>query len=551
MDLLEALVEAEITGVTVDTVQLEKLSEKYSEQAANYEKKFSEYEEVMRLESRLKFEELDKEVEKLRKKVSKSAASVAKAKEKVENAKTEAGRKTAQKRVDAAESKRKEAATELADKLEEANTHKQLAEGNDSQLQIYYGIDGNDIELVNMKSTQQMGVLLFDVCGVTGGKKSKKTGFPSVNEKALKAIDHPIAELVLRHRHVSKMVSNYLAGTRDKIDPKRNVVHNSFKINGAVSGRLSSGFHTIPAHGEDSILKSLYVSSTLGGFIIAADLSQIELRIAADIANDEVMIKGFNDGIDLHQLTTDRLNQAVSANKYDRQVGKQTNFAMIYDCSPRGLQAQGIAADEDEGSLFIKTFFSLYQGIKGYMDYMKSSVHKNKMVWSRLGRLRDLRFIYQLADWKAVKQGINFPVQSEASEYTNLVICRLFQTLREYGFTSRVLGGVHDSVILDAECHEVSKVIRLVKREFESASFAPYFPNHKLKVPITIDVKVGRNMWDGKELKSWHYEDLSPESMDFLCRLEISKKDYEKMLTQEQYYDMMRKGITNYKTFLS
>lgn len=244
MHLMETLIDVEEAGIAVDLTQVENLEKMYAEEAKGAIEKFHQLPEVQLLEIRLRVEKQQKEVDKLKRKL---------------------------KRLKSAAAMQKTTVT-LQTEHNKLLDLKALEDNRDAR-DIWF--QANKIELVNMSSTHHMGHLLYEIVGLPAGKVSKRTGKPSVDMETLKELDHESAKLVVEHRHAVKMRSTYLTKIRNTIDHRANVIHPNFVTNGTVSRRLSSGFHTYPAHGKDAILKSVFVPSFLGGYILAADLSQI------------------------------------------------------------------------------------------------------------------------------------------------------------------------------------------------------------------------------------------------------------------------------------
>lgn len=361
----------------------------------------------------------------------------------------------------------------------------------------------NPIEHINIGSNPQMATLLFDVCDLKATKKSKKTNNPSVDEGVLKSLDHPIATIIKEYRHLSKMRNTYIANIEGNIDSYTGVIHPSFVVNGSVSGRLTSGFHTLPSRGEDFIIKSMFISSNPNGLIVAADFGQMEIRAAASIAGDKNMIEAMRAGEDLHKITAASIYNIPIEEITDEQryVGKTINFGLIYSISPYGLINQGIAKDIEEGERFIETFFVLYPGIKRWMKHTEDVIGRIGATANPLGRFRDLRILLDQNQNKALRQGVNFPIQSIASDYALIATYKMYRWLVSTNKISRIIGMVHDSVLVDTIPDETLEVILKFKEIAESGDFSPYFPDFRFKVPLEVDFKVGYSLFLPKNLE--------------------------------------------------
>lgn len=543
MALMRILMQIQVAGVSVDPSVVEMLETHYSDRAEATLKQILQIPEVQQMELDLRVEAHKKEVEKAERKYLRLKGNREK---KVEPASVDLGREQdkldgliarsmdqdlpdAEKALLAKETKKQETAVKKAQKkydgyLEGSDAEKRsliavgeakedlkqaraLASDDEARVVFFERTPEEDAwKYFKVSSNQQLATLLFEKIKVRRGRASAKTGQHSVDKKVLSRVTHPIGQMLLDHRHDSKMVSTYLAKVRREIDWATHMVYPFFTVYGAVSGRVSSGFHTIPAHGHDAVLKAPYVSSYLGGVVVAADLGQVELRIAADISRDSRMVEGFNTGVDLHKVTAAQLfDVPVEEVTHDqRQRGKSVNFALIYATTEFGLVSRGNADNEEEGRHFISSFFKLYPGIKQYMKRAEKIVRQNRRIRSRLGNVRYLGLAWEEDENSAIRKGINYPIQCEAGVYSLICTIRIHRRLRKMGYASRILGMVHDSLILDTEPSETCDVINMVNEEFESANFGPFYPDHKLSVPLAIDIKVGSSMYmeDEAELPS-------------------------------------------------
>lgn len=438
----------------------------------------------------------------------------------------------------------------LQDKLEQVKPTKR---GETNRSRLTEQIKGQQEELekaknsgsilikrVNIRSNPHLVHLLYDICGEIPTKKSKLTGKPSVDEESLKGINHPIVDTIKQYRHNYKMLNTYLQPIEDTIDPITGVIHPIYHINGAVSGRLTSGFHTYPAHGEDAIIRSIFTSAFPDGIIISADFSQIELRIAAILSEDPVMLRAFREGKDLHKLTASKIYNIPieQVTQEQRQKGKTCNFALIFACSSQGLVRQGIATTENEGKYFLDSFFSLYKGMKSWMDNKRNRTEATGIAYSPLGWIRDLRLLKDRDLSRVIRQGINFPVQNIGGIYPLLSMVKLWKWLQENQISSRIIGTVHDSVYIDVFRSEAIQVITKFKEIAESGDFSPFFDFDNKGISLSVDFKVGCNMWMDKsnELPKDFLDNPTDEALENYLK-NSSKKWIEIIEKYKNYLD--------------
>lgn len=473
MDIQEMVTQMENMGISVDTNSLRHLKDRYEVKVKDYEKQFFSFDEVRLLEIKLEHEDLTKERIKYQKGLEKNP-----------NPK-----------------RKKNLEDELETIISNIRTLEFLAKQNSDYRLKAFQAKPEPFKYVNISSNPQIAKLLFTICKLKPLKKSKRTGNPSVDVGVLTDLKHPITDVVSNHRHALKMINTYISNISQKIDPLLGVVHPSFIVNGTISGRLASSFHTLPSHGEDAIIKSPFTSGFLNGWIVEADFGQMEMKVAASLLEDKRMIQAMNEKRDLHRITAGKIF-GISPEEItpeQRQVGKTCNFAMIYACTARGLVAQKIASSEEEGEHFINAFFSLYPGIKEGMVKVATMASYTGYAYSPLGRYRDLRILFSMDKHKAVRQAINFPVQSVASDYAQIATRKLYEWLKDNTMASRLIGTKHDSTSIDCYSDELLDIILKFKEIAESGDFSPYFPDFKLDVPLEIDFKVGKSLYLTKE----------------------------------------------------
>ena len=354
----------------------------------------------------------------------------------------------------------------------------------------------------NLNSPTQLGDVLFGTLGLSSptGRKTS-TGQRSVAADVLESMQgqHRVIDLVLEHRQLSKVKGTYLDALPRLVHPETGRVHTSFNQTGAVSGRLSS---------QDPNLQNIPIRTELGrevrqAFIvppgwkmIAADYSQVELRIVAHISGDPGLAEAFAAGQDIHRATA-ALVLGISPDMVtddQRRFAKSINFGVAYGMGAQSL-AQQTGKTMKEAKDFIDAYFAGFPNVKRYIDDTKRLAKEQGYVETLLGRrryfpvlgteTRDARTnILQRA---AEREAINHPMQGTAADIIKIAMIRIHDALRAGGYRTRMLLQVHDELVLEAPEDEVEAVAAMVKEIMEGA--------YPLDPPLKVDVGFGRN-WD-------------------------------------------------------
>jgi DNA polymerase-1 len=350
----------------------------------------------------------------------------------------------------------------------------------------------------NINSTQQLSHILFEKLKLpTKGKTAKKTGFStdvSVLEELAKL--HPFPKLILDYRQLSKLKSTYIDALPELINPDTGRVHTSFNQTIATTGRLSStdpNLQNIPIRTEEGKqIRKAFVARDDNHILLAADYSQIELRILAHYAEDAVLIRAFQDGEDIHTRTAAEvydvdLGKVTSAM---RRVAKTANFAIIYGVSAYGLSQQ-TDMDVAEAKEFIERYFARYPGIKKYIEETKTFAKANGYVTTLFNRRRylpeinDRNFnVQQFAE----RTAINTPIQGTAADIIKKAMIQIQQKLD--GMKTKMVLQVHDELVFDVYKPELETVQQIVRAGMEKVI--------KLKVPLVADMGVGSNWLEAK-----------------------------------------------------
>lgn len=343
----------------------------------------------------------------------------------------------------------------------------------------------------NPNSPKQLGVVLFEKLGLPVIKKTK-TGY-STDAKVLEELKgrHPLIDTILQYRVLAKLHSTYLEGLRPLINPSTGRIHTHFQQTVTVTGRLSStdpNLQNIPTRTEIGRgIRALFVPGRGYDWLLSCDYSQIELRILAHISEDPLMLEAFRENQDVHARTASEVFgvplEQVSHEMRSR--AKAVNFGIVYGISDFGLAVQ-LGCSRKEAGDFIQHYLSRYQGVKAYMEKMKTLAHEQGYVSTLLGRRRYLPDInnrnFNLRSF-AERTAINTPIQGTAADIMKLAMLKVADVLRDSGLSARVLLQVHDELVLEVKESEREATAALVQKEMQNA--------FSLKVPLRADVNYG------------------------------------------------------------
>lgn len=348
-----------------------------------------------------------------------------------------------------------------------------------------------------INSPKQLGDVLFKELALPSAKRTK-SGF-STDARVLEGLRgaHPIVEKVLEFRQLSKLKSTYLDALPDMVNPRTGRVHTTFNQTGSVTGRVSS---------NDPNLQNIPIRTELGGqvrhafiaqdhpewVLLAADYSQIDLRVLAHISEDPSLIKAFHDGADIHASTAsyvfDVAMDEVTAEM--RRIAKTINFGIIYGISGFGL-ANRTGLSNEEAQTFIDQYFERYPGVREYMDITKHKAKAQGYVQTVLGRRRhfpEFNSRNHNLRMAAERMAINMPIQGTSAEITKLAMIGVQSRMDEAHMQSRMLLQVHDELIFEVPRDEMEEMSGLAREVMASAL--------ELKVPLKVDVKMGPNWGD-------------------------------------------------------
>lgn len=350
----------------------------------------------------------------------------------------------------------------------------------------------------NINSPKQLGEILFDKLQLPVIKKTK-TGY-STSADVLEKLEqsHEIVPLILEFRQLGKLQSTYIEGLKKEIHEETGKIHTSFNQAVTATGRLSStepNLQNIPIRLEEGRrIRQAFVPSEAGWFILAADYSQIELRILAHISQDENLLDAFRRDMDVHTRTA----MDVFGVKEDevtslmRRQAKAVNFGIVYGISDYGL-SQNLNITRKKAAEFIERYFSVYQGVRQYMDSSIAEAKKNGYVTTMLKRRRYLPDInsrnFNLRSF-AERTAMNTPIQGTAADIIKLAMVNMAQRMEEERLESRMLLQVHDELIFEVPKHELEQMCKLVPDVMEKAL--------SLDVPLKVDVNYGKSWYEAK-----------------------------------------------------
>jgi DNA polymerase-1 len=377
-----------------------------------------------------------------------------------------------------------------------------------SELSIAFGAEINRLEreaervvghAVALGSPKQLGELLFVELNLPKGKKTK-TGAWSTDASVLEEIqgEHPIVGIAMEWRTVSKLQSTYVEALPKLVEADGRV-HTTFQQAVAATGRLSStdpNLQNIPirtALGRK--IRNTFIAEK-GNTLVAADYSQIELRILAHVTRDEHLIAAFAAGEDIHRATAARVlgKPAADVDADERAMAKMVNFGIAYGMGDFGLATRA-GISRDAAKSFIAGYFERYPGIRRYIDTIKEEARTNGSVTTQLGRRRpipELRAGNPALRAAGERAAINHPIQGTAADVIKIAMIRLAPRLAAAGLKARLVLQVHDELLLEVPSGEVDRLVPLLIETMEGAL--------ALDVPLTVEVKLGPR-WD--EMKPW------------------------------------------------
>ena len=347
----------------------------------------------------------------------------------------------------------------------------------------------------NLASPKQLGEILFEKLEIPILKKTAK-GAPSTKEEVLQelALDYPLPKVLLEHRGLAKLKSTYTDKLPVMINPETGRIHTSYHQAGTATGRLSSSdpnLQNIPIRtAEGRRVRQAFIAKP-GCVLVAADYSQVELRIMAHLSEDPSLLAAFNAGQDIHRATAAEVfavePEAVTTEQ--RRSAKAINFGLIYGMSAFGLARQ-LGINRKQAAEYIELYFARYPGVQNYMNNIRYTAAENGFVETFFGRrlyLPEINSRNGMRRQAAERTAINAPMQGTAADIIKRAMISVDDWLQSSELQSRMIMQVHDELVLEVPESELEVVKQGLIERMESAA--------ELLVPLVVDVGVGDN-WD-------------------------------------------------------
>ena len=352
-----------------------------------------------------------------------------------------------------------------------------------------YGSVGHQF---NINSPQQLGKVLFQELKLPQSRKTK-TGY-STEASIIEALRgaHPVVELILKYRQLSKLKSTYVDALPALVNHKTGRVHTTFNQTGTATGRLSSSgpnLQNIPVRGELGSKIRKAIIAPPGTYLLSADYSQIDLRVLAHLSQDPGLIASFAHDEDIHATTACKLF-GVSRDEVTsemRRNAKTVNFGVVYGMSDYGLE-QATNLSREEASQFIVLYFEKYPGVKEYLEATKEQARKLGYVQTLLGRRRllpEINSSNRMVREAAERMAINAPVQGSSADIIKIAMINLHREMQKRNLRSKMLLQIHDDLLFEVPEEELEKMESLVAELMPGAV--------ELRVPLKVDIKLGRN----------------------------------------------------------
>ena len=350
-------------------------------------------------------------------------------------------------------------------------------------------------ETFNLASPKQLGPILFDKLKLVDKPKKTKTGQYSTAEDVLSylAKEHPIVSDILDWRSLKKLQNTYVEALPKEINPKTGRVHTKYNQAVAATGRLSSNnpnLQNIPIRTpRGQQVRKAFIPRDENHILMAADYSQIELRIIAALSKDEGMVTAFQNKEDIHQATAAKVFNVPleEVSRAQRSNAKTVNFGIIYGVSAFGLSQQ-TDLNRSESKELIDTYYATYPKLRSYIHDQVDFARDHGYVTTVLGRrryLKDINSQNAVVRGAAERNAVNAPIQGSAADIIKLAMITIQEKLENENWNSKMLLQVHDELVFDVPKDEVDALQTMVKREMENA--------FSLDVPLVVDIGIGTN----------------------------------------------------------
>jgi DNA polymerase-1 len=355
-------------------------------------------------------------------------------------------------------------------------------------------------ERFNINSTQQLSNAIFNHLKLVPPDRTRRTeaGNYSTSAEVLESLQgkHPVVELLLEYRELSKLKSTYLDALPEQLNPLTGRVHTSYNQAGSVTGRIASSnpnLQNIPIRTElGRQVRQAFIAAS-GFTLLSVDYSQVELRIAAHMSNDQAMLAAFRADQDIHTATAAAIlgKTLDKVTKNERRNAKAINFGLLYGMSPYGLTRTSdltLAEAED----FVEAYFKQFPGVKGYLDNMRRLAAKQGYVETLLGRRRYFPGLKsggnQATRAREEREAINAPIQGTAADIMKIAMMRVSSALKENELNGHLLLQVHDELVLECPQKELKRTAQIVRTMMENA--------YNLVIPLKTEARYGHDWGD-------------------------------------------------------
>jgi DNA polymerase I len=349
----------------------------------------------------------------------------------------------------------------------------------------------------NINSPKQLGDVLFNKLALPKPVKYGKGKTVSTAVEVLEelASEHEVPRRVLEYRQLSKLKSTYVDALPALLSPITGRLHTTLNQTGTATGRLSStnpNLQNIPIRTElGREIRAAFIAEA-GNLLLAADYSQIELRLLAHLSEDPLLVEAFRRGDDIHALTASQVFGVppLMLDGEHRRRAKVINFGIVYGLSPFGL-AQQLGIEQREAKQFIDAYFAKYAGVRKFIDRTLDEARREQLVKTLFGRVRPIPDIHSKnfnMRGFAERTAVNTPLQGTAADLIKLAMIRLDAELQKRKLKSRMTLQVHDELVFEVPEREVEGMRELVSDVMQNI--------HKLRVPLVVDIGLGKNWRD-------------------------------------------------------
>ncbi len=349
----------------------------------------------------------------------------------------------------------------------------------------------------NVNSPKQLADVLFNKLALPKPIKYGKGRVASTAVDVLEglALSHEAPRLVLEYRQLSKLKSTYVDALPALLNPATGRLHTTFVQTGTATGRLASvnpNLQNIPIRTElGREIRAAFIAEP-GHVLLAADYSQIELRLLAHYSKDPLLVEAYRRGDDIHTLTASQVFGVppLMVTPEHRRQAKVVNFGIVYGLSPFGL-SQNLGIEKSEAKRFIDAYFEKYAGVRKFIDRILEEARREQKVRTLFGRIRPIPDINSKnANMRgfAERTAVNTPLQGTAADLIKMAMIRIDSALREQKLKSRMTLQVHDELVFEVPEGEVDRMRTLVREQMENV--------HSLNVPLLVEIGVGPNWRD-------------------------------------------------------